>query len=65
MSYTVPAVAAIRSLMALHCVMPMEPGDIIGPYCSECVSPIDGGPEMWPCLTVKAVMDSFNWEPQA
>jgi len=48
------------AVMALHCVQPRQPSDVIWPYCAECTSPIDGGPELWPCMTVKAVMDSMN-----
>lgn len=53
-----PLERAAQAVLNLHCKMPWEPGDIIGPYCSECVSPIDGGPELYPCLTVKVVLDS-------
>lgn len=28
-------------------------------YCAECTSPIDGGPELWPCMTFKAVIDGL------
>jgi hypothetical protein len=52
---------AIRSVLSLHCHLPPDPDglNIIGPYCAECVSPIDGGPELYPCMTVKTVMDSL------
>jgi hypothetical protein len=50
---------AVQAILNLHSIQRKEPGDIIGPYCAECVSPIDGGPEMYPCRTVKVVMDSM------
>lgn len=49
---------AIRSVLSLHCMQPKVRGDILGPYCAECTSPIDGGPEPYPCMTVKTVLDS-------
>lgn len=49
---------AVRAVLNLHCKQTVEPGDIIGPYCAECTSPTDGGPELYPCLTVKTVLDS-------
>lgn len=54
------ALMAVRAVLSLHCKQPIEPGDILGPYCAECTSPIDGGPEPYPCLTVNAVMDSMS-----
>ena len=50
------------AIMTLHCIQPPERGDVLGPYCMECTSPIDGGPELWPCMTVKVVIDSTNNE---
>ena len=44
------ASATVDAIRALH--TPMHPA-MIGPYCTHCTSPIDGGPEMWPCATVK------------
>lgn len=29
-------------------------------YCAECISPIDGGPANWPCLTFKVVIDALS-----
>lgn len=54
------ALLAVRAVLSLHCKQPVMPGDILGPYCAECTSPIDGGPEPYPCLTVNAVMDSMG-----
>lgn len=53
------ALLSVRAVLSLHCKEPMVEGDILGPYCAECTSPIDGGPELYPCLTVKTVMDSL------
>ena len=47
-------------ILNLHSIQRREMGDIIGPYCAECTSPIDGGPELYPCLTVKAVLDTLG-----
>jgi len=49
---------AVRAVLSLHCIAPKEPGDVIGQYCAECTSPIDGGPELYPCLPVKTVLDA-------
>ena len=54
-----PTSKAVRAVLALHYQVPMQEGDVIGPYCAECVSPIDGGPELFPCLTVKTVLDAL------
>jgi hypothetical protein len=51
---------AVEAILALHCKQPRSPGDIIGPYCAECTSPIDGGPELWPCKTVKILVGSID-----
>lgn len=51
---------SVRAALSLHCKQPKVAGDALGPYCAECTSPIDVGPELWPCMTVKAVMDSVN-----
>lgn len=49
---------AVAAVLNLHYREDMKPGQISGPYCAHCASPIDGGPELYPCLTVKVVMDS-------
>lgn len=54
------AMMAVRAVLSLHCKQPAQAGDVLGPYCAECTSPIDGGPELYPCPTVKAVMDSMS-----
>jgi hypothetical protein len=51
---------AVQAVLNLHCIQPKEKGDVIGPYCAACTSPIDGGPELYPCLTVKVVMDAVS-----
>jgi len=51
---------AVRAVLSLHCKEAMEKAQIIGPYCAECTSPIDGGPELYPCMTVKAVLDATS-----
>ena len=51
---------AIQAVLNLHSIQRSEPGDTIGPYCAECNSPTDGGPESYPCRTVKVVMDSLG-----
>lgn len=51
---------AVRAVLSLHCIQAKWPGDSLGPYCAECTSPIDGGPELYPCLTVKTVMDTMG-----
>ena len=52
---------AAVAVLTLHIQEPMKEGDIIGPYCSHCISPIDGGPELWPCMTTKAVIDAAGF----
>ena len=49
---TARLLAAVQAVVALH---EPERGNLIGPYCAHCISPIDGGPEPWPCPTVSAV----------
>lgn len=44
------ALATVDAIRALH---KPEHENLIGPYCMHCTSPIDGGPEMWPCATIK------------
>jgi hypothetical protein len=51
---------AVRAVLNLHCIQAKQRGDVLGPYCAECTSPIDGGPELYPCLTVKTVMDAMG-----
>lgn len=53
-------VKAVRSVLNLHSKQMPEAGDIIGPYYAHCTSPTDGGPEAYPCMTVKVVMDSVS-----
>ena len=35
---------------------------MIGPYCSHCTSPIDGGPELYPCATIRAIQSATGGE---
>lgn len=54
----VPAlVAALRAVEAVHQVEKRV--TLIGPYCAGCTSPIDGGPELWPCPTITAIRDAL------
>lgn len=50
---------AIRAVLSLHCKQSEDEAGSIGPYCAECTSPIDGGPELYPCMTVKAILDAL------
>jgi len=54
------ALLAVRAVLSLHCKQPVVAGDILGPYCAACTSPVDGGPAPYPCLTVNAVLDSMG-----
>lgn len=54
---------AVRAVLSLHCKQPKVAGDVLGPYCAECTDPIDGGPALYPCMTVNAVMDSMSVKP--
>lgn len=46
------------AVIALHAPQAdrLAPG---GYYCAECVTPVDGGPDVWPCLTFKVVVDAL------
>ena len=53
-----------RLTRAVEAVLELHTSDghknLIGPYCEHCISPIDGGPELWPCATVKAIENALN-----
>lgn len=51
-------VAAIRDVEAVHHVAQYK--TLIGPYCAGCTSPIDGGPELWPCATLRAITEALG-----
>lgn len=51
-------IAAADAVLALHTSDGHK--NLIGPYCEHCISPIDGGPELWPCKTVKAVTEALE-----
>ncbi|MFS2091049.1 hypothetical protein [Paenarthrobacter nicotinovorans] len=51
--------AAVQAVTALH--QPDNDGTI-GTYCSHCTSLIDGGPELYPCPTVRAVVAALGGE---
>lgn len=50
----------VDAVLNLHAEEPMGEGQIIGPYCSHCISPIDGGSELYPCKTVRAVLGALK-----
>jgi len=50
-------IAAIEGVLELH---QSEHKNLIGPYCTECVSPIDGGAELYPCNTVRALTQALG-----
>lgn len=55
----VPAlIKALRAVEALHKEMPRT--TMIGPYCTHCISSIDGGPELWPCKTLRAIQQALG-----
>ena len=49
---------AVEAVLGLHTSDGHK--NLIGPYCEHCISPIDGGPELWPCATVKAINEALN-----
>lgn len=49
--------AAVRAVQSLH--QPCRQ-NLIGPYCSHCISPIDGGPELWPCRTLQGIESALG-----
>lgn len=51
-------ITALRAVEAAH--QPAKRETLIGPYCTGCTSPIDGGPELWPCPTIRAIQESLQ-----
>jgi len=51
---------AIKAVLSLHCKAAEAEAGKLGPYCVECTSELDGGPEIYPCMTVKTILDALG-----